>query len=247
MGPFARFAAAPLLLAVAAGCADGRSETLVDASLERDLKLASAGSFAMAPAATDSLMLLDAAPPAAVTPAPKPRAATSGSRRVNSPRPTIASAPAPEPAVSDAAAVLETITQPSGEAIAAVSTDEMAAAEGEVVADAGVALPRPVPATVPAPGSGTGDYDRGRDDSGGGWGGVIIRGGDIDDCRVDRPQGRRRPARRGGGLGDRWPHPGGVAQGGSRGGGTWPTTRRTGSGGGRSSGGSSGPVWRRGQ
>lgn len=210
MRPLARFAAAPLFI-VAAACSDGRSETLVDAALERDLKLASTETFALAPAGAASTMALETAPPTTEVAAPKPRRATTGPRRVRSAQPTVAAAPevrqASEP---DAGDVMEIITQPSGEAAEGVAVAD--GDEGAVTdADAGVALPRPVPVVIelPAPG-GSGDYDRGRggSDGGWGWGGVVIRGGDVDDCRIDRPRRTRRPVgRSSGGLGGsrEWP------------------------------------------
>ena len=250
MRPLARFAAAPLLI-VAAACSDGRSETLVDASLERDLKLASTETFALAPAGAHATMALETAPPTTEVAAPKPRRATTGPRRVRSPQPTVAAAPEVRQAAEpDAGDVMDIITQPSGEAeegVAVADADVGAVADAD--ADAGVALPRPVPVVIelPAPG-GSGDYDRGRGSDGDwGWGGVVIRGGDVDDCRIGQPRRTRRPVgRTSGGLGGSrtWPAGGRVQPrtDNTEGRRAWPVSRGS-TRGGSSSGG--GPVWGR--
>ncbi|HEU5173510.1 MAG TPA: hypothetical protein VFT96_02070 [Gemmatimonadaceae bacterium] len=251
MRPLARFAAAPLLI-VAAACSDGRSETLVDASLERDLKLASTETFALAPAGANSTMALETAPPTTEVAAPKPRRATTGPRRVRSPQPTVAAAPEVRQAAEpDAGDVMDIITQPSGEAAEGVAVaDADAGAVTDADADAGVALPRPVPVVIelPAPG-GSGDYDRGRggSDGGWGWGGVVIRGGDVDDCRIDQPRRTRRPVGRpSGGLGGSraWPagNRGQTRTDNSEGRRAWPVSRGSARGGSSSGG---GPVWGR--
>lgn len=245
VSPRARFAAVPLIV-VAAACSDGRSETLVDATLERDLQLAST-SIALAPV-SGSQPLIEIAPKVEEAPAPRPTPAASGPRRVRSPRPTTSAAPAPESAPADAESVLETITQPTAEASVAV---------GEVLEeDAGAALPRPTPAVVdyPVGGGGDGDYDGGRSGGGGGiWGGVVIRGGDVDDCRIGPP--RRTTTRRpSSGVGtSRWPvsDRGQSTAGGSTRDRSGPVWRRAGGSGGSSggarSGGEGGGRWGRGR
>lgn len=200
MRPLAGLAAASLI-AIAAACSEDAADAVVDASLQRDLQLASTTSLALAPTAMNLEQPLETAPLAAPTPAPAPRPAPSGTSVARSRRATVAAAPAAQPASrSEAETVLETISQPT-ESV----SDESADAEVTETGDA-VALPRPTPVSIEDVGSGNaGSGDAGR--SGGwGWGGVVIRGGDIDDCRIE-PRGGRAPVRRPGrGVADaRWP------------------------------------------
>ena len=195
MRPHAITAASALIVLVGtAACSEG-SATTVDAALARDLQLASTATLALAPSPMGTMALIETPPAAAPAPAPRPRAAASGRRRVPS---RVASAPAVE------------VESPDGEGDAGLDVEAVADAGDEpggeqVIADAGVALPRPVPVSVglPTVGTGDGDYTRG----GGGIGGVVIRGGDIDDCKIHDSRPRRRPVYRpsDGVGGSRWP------------------------------------------
>lgn len=185
------------LLGSVAACTDRSASAATDADLARDLQLA-ATSIALAPAPATNVMI-ETAPEAVVAPAPRPRRAPSGARRVASARPTAPSAVVEEPA-------------PVAEQEYAESQDAAASdASSDDEASAGVALPRPVPVSVGLPGGG--DYGSGpsagevaggilgtimRGGMGGGHGGSVIRGGDIDDCRIDPryPNTRRAPPRR---------------------------------------------------
>lgn len=253
MSPRALFATVPLIV-LAAACSDGRSETIVDATLERDLRLAST-SIVLAPVADDQ-PLMEIAPKVEEAPAPTPKPAATGPRRVRSPRKTASAAPTPQAATgADAESVLETITQPSGDAVVDVAVAE------EDDAEAGAVLPRPTPVEVelPAAGAGDGDYDDGRGRAGGGsggtgggvwggvWGGVVIRGGDVDDCRIGPSRPRTTSRRPPVGVGSsRWPSRTGQANAGGstgdRGGAVW---RRAGGSSGGRSGGERGGIWGR--
>lgn len=194
------------LLTLAAACS-GSDTSAVDATLQRDLQLASTSSLALLPTPSTQSLALELAPPAAPAPAARPRASTSGPRRVASRRPT---APAVEVAEessgSDESHTTDVVTASAPEAGAAdVAT--------------GVALPRPVPVSVGLPpvGGDYGDYGNGegrtRGPSAGevigGIFGVVIRGGEIDDCRIHdtRSGDRTRPRTR---------HPASPGVGGSR-------------------------------
>lgn len=230
MRSLAKFAAVPLLAAIAA-CSGGEADSVVDASLERDLRMASTAPLTLPPAGGELDLELETAPPTIETPAPKPRRAPTGNRTVRSSQPTVTAAPVAQAAVgTDAESVLETITQPT-EAVAEVAT-----ADSEADASDAVPLPRPTPVSIEGAGAGTGRDGRG-DGDGGGWGGVVIRGGDIDDCRIEPRRGGipvivRRP---GGGVADgRWPLGGNRPQGRTGGidrdrGGRWPIASRGGS------------------
>lgn len=251
--PF-RFTAASLLVAIAA-CSDGTKPEL-DASLQRDLRLASTTSFTLPPSGSEEL-LLETAPSAVEEPKVAPHRAPSGNRRVRSERPTVAAAPVLEEASgTDARSVLETITQPT-EASGSYGAAEVETADAADATDA-VPLPRPTPVSIEGDGDvhrgdggrgGRGDGGWGIGGIGGGWGGVVIRGGDIDDCKVE-PRTRRGPiARRpdgsvGGIGGSRWPaaERGQTRTGGAEGAraGRWPVSgSRSGS---SSSGGGRWPV-----
>lgn len=236
----------PLVLAVTlvagAACSTGSTSVAADPELTRDLQLASIATLALPPAPVSNLSTMETTPLSAPAPATRPRAARSGPRRVAAPRPT---APA---------AVTEEVSQEASDDGVSV---ELAgdAATVEEVADAGVALPRPVPVTVGFPGSGgtvggdDGDYSRGGR-------GSVIRGGVIDDCRIHDGRSRpvyRPPSRTSGVGGGRW---GDVARrpstSGEASGGRWgdvarpPATPRTGGSEGQraGSGGSArGGVW----
>lgn len=199
------------LVTLAAACS-GSDTSAVDATLQRDLQLASTSSLALLPTPSTQSLALEMAPPAAPAAALRPRASTSGPRRVRSARPTV-------PAVDVAEEASGSDESQTTDVIVAAAPD----AGAEDVA-AGVALPRPVPVSVglPPAGGDYGDYGNGEgrtrgpsvgDVIGGifGGGGVVIRGGEIDDCRIhdtrsgDRTRPRtRRPASQGVG-GSRFP------------------------------------------
>lgn len=188
------------LLATVAACT-GSTAAAPDAALARDLQLASTTTLALAPSPAYPLASVETPPVAAPSPAPRPRAAVSGSRRVQSPRATTASAPSAQPA-----------EESEGTESVDLSADEGIEAEAETeLADGGVPLPRPVPVSVGLPPIGSGDdggYYPGR-------GPVVIRGGDIDDCRIHDRRPRQRPVYRpaspGVGSG-RWPVASGPSQ-----------------------------------
>lgn len=231
------------LLAAVAACSGSTAGT-PDAALARDLQLASTATLALAPSPTYPMALIETPPLAAPTPAPRPRAAVSGPRRVQSPRATAASAPDVEP-----------VAESEGTAEVELSADDGVEAEAETeLASGGVPLPRPVPVSVGLPPVGS-------DDDGGyvpGRGPVVIRGGDIDDCRIHdrRPRERPvyRPASPGVGSG-RWPvasRPPEVRTGGTereRGGNGTVWGRAAGSSAGTERGGSrpAGNIWSRGR
>lgn len=184
------------LLGTVAACTDKSASAATDADLARDLQLAATSSFALTPTPATNAMI-EIAPEAVEAPAPRPRAATAGPRRVASARPSARSVKVeePAPAAEEEYAVAE----------ATASSDASTSDEESV----GVALPRPVPVSVGLPGGG--DYGSGpsagdiaggiigtvmRGGMGGGRGSVI-RGGDIDDCRIEpRYPNTRRPPRR---------------------------------------------------
>ena len=180
------------LLTLAAACSGGDA-SVVDATLQRDLQLASTASLALLPPPSAQSLALELAPPAAPVPAVRPRAASSGPRRVASRRPTA-------PAVQ----VAEESTGDDESHVSDVATIASSDDGGDAVAT-GVALPRPVPVSdgLPPAGGGYGDYGnaegRARGPSGGevigGIFGVVIRGGEIDDCRIHdtRTSDRARP------------------------------------------------------
>lgn len=186
----------PLILAVtlAAGtaCSSGSTSVAADPDLARDLQLASMATLALQPSSAANLSPLETTPLAAPAPATKPRAARSGPRRVSARRPTAPSAVTEEVQVEAEADADATVELAGSEAIPAE------------VAEGGVALPRPVPVSVGLPSGGDvgGDDDYSR-----GGRGSVIRGGDIDDCRIHDTRRRpvyRPPVRTSGVGGGRW-------------------------------------------
>lgn len=201
----------PIILAVtlvaSAACSSGSTSVAADPDLARDLQLASMATLALPPSSATNLSPLETAPLAAAAPATRPRVASSGRRRVSAPRATAPSAVTEEVQADADADAEASVELAGGEAIPAD------------VADGGVALPRPVPVGFPA-GGGIGDDD---DDYSRGGRGSVIRGGDIDDCRIHDRRGRpvyRPPSRTSGVGGGRWgdvvrrPAPSGETSGG---------------------------------
>lgn len=193
------------LLTLGAACS-GSDTSAVDAALQRDLQLASTASIALLPPPSAQSMALEMAPLPAPAPAVRSQALATGPRRVASRRPA---ATANEGSEESTASTESHSTEVVTAAMSDAGVDEAAA---------GVALPRPVPVSdgLPTVGGDYGDYGgRNRGPSAGevigGVFGVVIRGGEIDDCKIhdgrtsDRARPRvRRPSSPGVG-GSRWP------------------------------------------
>ncbi|MBA3891808.1 MAG: hypothetical protein H0X64_14900, partial [Gemmatimonadaceae bacterium] len=81
-----------LTLLAGAACSAGTPSTSADATLERDLKLASMATLALTPPPASNFTTLETMPLHAPSPARRPQAAQGGSRLVSSPRPTASAA-----------------------------------------------------------------------------------------------------------------------------------------------------------
>jgi hypothetical protein len=196
-------AATALALGACGGGSGGSSTAALDDGLRRDLQLAAASSVELAGGARDRqaarfVSAVEGAPQGEgndVTRADRRgtarhRAPTRGVRRVAQARPAPAAdvSPAETPAMVEAPAAV------------VASNDE---APAPAPADTPAPSPepeRPVAVGGPSAGEDRGEIDegrRGRRGNGGGWIGVVIRGGgvgDIDHCERDMP------GRRGGGV-----------------------------------------------
>ena len=196
-------AAAAALALGACGGGGGASTAALDDGLRRDLQLAAASSVELAGGASDRqtarfVSAVEGAPQSEgrdVTRADRRgtvrhRAPTRGVRRVAESRP----APAAEEAPPEAQAVAE------APAAVVASNDEAPAPEPADTPAPSPEPERPVAVGGPSAGEDRGEIEegrRGRRGNGGGWIGVVIRGGgvgDVDHCERDMP------GRRGGGV-----------------------------------------------
>jgi len=167
-----RIALPAIVIALSAACSSGAPEqTALDPRLEQDLALASAAAVELAPrSGTDVVSAEELVPKSTPTPsAPAARqvrrspAPTPAPERIVTPAPAPSAVPAPEPVMVAEAPATEPLP-----------------------VDGPSATPRPrAPDVIPASGPESGD-------GGGGWIGVVIRGGlgGVDDCAL-HDQARR--------------------------------------------------------
>jgi hypothetical protein len=200
-----------VIVAAACGKSSTRSDAVLNADLERDLKLAQSTSLDLASKQSAAAFPLTEVPIKSSAEPSKTVRKAPGPKAVHSTTPTVKAAAEPAPAVEAEPQVDMTAPEP-----APSTTTETAAAPDAP------AVPRPSPVN-PSP-AGDGSWGRGGSGSGGGAGGgavlggifgVIIRGGGVDGdrCEIHNGRGRNRPP---GGIYPSNPYPMTPSTGGTR-------------------------------